>query len=185
MQAGRAPAPSIIPSELTWFKELDFSAVRPIGPMVVNASIRALVQERLQPETVQDFLNKFTSWMTTQGKISSPTGLFCDKLKELAREGDSPVLACMTAAEREADAAFALSVDKARAEIDLIAKSKELQFTQEQATKFEDEYEKWFNLVSADNLRILVPGNAIAPFGSEMHKALVRGHFEENVWPTL
>jgi len=177
-------APMMI-QEPTWFKELDFSSVKPIGPMVVNSSIRAMVQEKLKPELVQEFLNRFTSWLATQGKISSPTGIFCDKLKELAREGDSPVLACMTAAEREVEAVYAQNLDKARAEMEFITKSKEHQEAQDLSNRFESEFQRWFADIGQDELRILVPGNTIAPFGSDMHKALVRGHFEEHVWSSL
>ena len=89
-----------------WFDLLDFSPVSPIGPMQVNSSIRNLVQEKLQPEQVQDFLNRFKSWLFAQQKVQNPLGMFCDKLKEFATEGDSAILNAMTDEDRELGVKF-------------------------------------------------------------------------------
>ncbi len=165
-----------------WFKDLDFSKVRPFGPMAVNASIRNLVQERLTPDLVQEFINRFGPWLATQGKISSPLGLFCDKLKELANEGDSPVLAIMTDEERKAEAEFSLQFERAKSEMAVLAKAKEAKSTQDLADQFEIEFGSWLSSMPVESLHSLIPGNPMAPVGSEIHKALIRSYFQENVW---
>lgn len=157
----------------TWFKELDFSKVSPIGPMLVNATIRSLVQQKLNPEVVQDFLNRFTSWVATQSRVSNMVGLFCDKLKELANEGDSPVLACMTEEERQIELAYAAQVEKARAELDLIQKARALEREKIQETDFEN----WYSTASESEKEHLVPSSHLAPEGSEARKRLLRATY--------
>ena len=161
------------PTTATWFKELDFSKVSPIGPMMVNATIRSLVQQKLNPEIVQDFINRFTSWMATQSRVSNAVGLFCDKLKELANEGDSPVLACMTEEERQVEVAYAAQVEKARVELELIQKARAL----EQEKAKEADFEKWYSTATESEKELLVPPSKLAPEGSEVRKGLLKASY--------
>jgi hypothetical protein len=161
------------PTTTTWFKELDFSKVSPIGPMMVNATIRSLVQQKLNPEIVQDFINRFTSWVATQSRVSNAVGLFCDKLKELANEGDSPVLACMTEEERQVEVAYAAQVEKARLELELIQKARAI----EQEKAKEADFEKWYSTATESEKDLLVPTSKLAPEGSEVRKGLLKASY--------
>lgn len=156
--------------EQNWFKNLDFSKVHPIGPMVVNSAIRTLVQENLSAEVVQDFINRFTSWTSTQGRITSPIGLFCDKLKELAKEGDSPVFACMTDEEREIEAAYAAQVEKAKVEMELIRKARSESQEQQDASQFEE----WYASASDEEKAAFAETSPLAPAGSEAYKRILK-----------
>jgi hypothetical protein len=159
----------------TWFKELDFSKVSPIGPMMVNSSIRNLVHQKLNPDVVQDFINRFTSWIATQSKVNNFIGTFCDRLKELANEGDSAILSCMTDEERIAEAEFAKHVDKARVEMELIKKSQQVNIEQEKESKFE----AWFSSVDEQEKLKLAKPSAMAPADSEAYKRLVKAVYCE------
>ncbi|MGZ3815910.1 MAG: hypothetical protein ACXWRG_06635 [Bdellovibrio sp.] len=163
----------------TWFKELDFSKVQPIGPMMVNSSIRTLVQQKLNPEIVQDFINRFTSWMATQSKISNPVGIFCDKLKELSNEGDSPVLQAMTEEDRQVEAAFSAQVEKARVEMELIRKARF-----ENAEKEADSaFENWYNSSDDSEKFKLAEPNSFASAESEAYKRILKAAYFEKVNP--
>ena len=159
----------------TWFKDLNFTAVHPIGPMQVNSSIRDLVQERLNPDTVQEFLNKFKSWLAQQSRIQNPLAMFCEKLKELAVEGDSAILACMTEEERQIELEFAQQIEKAKAEMALIAKSKEHSAKQE----FESRFESWYAQTSRSEHESLQASTGLIEYGSEIYKNVLRQKFRE------
>ncbi|MGZ3825256.1 MAG: hypothetical protein ACXVCR_09900 [Bdellovibrio sp.] len=160
-------------AEIGWFKNLDFSKVHPISAMVVNPAIRSLVEEKLSPEFVQDFINRFTSWTSTQGRITSPIGLFCDKLKELAREGDSAIFSCMTEEERQLEAAFAAQVEKAKAEMELIQKARS-----EKAEKETDSnFEKWYSAATDDEKFSLAKPSSFAPADSEAYRRLLKAAY--------
>jgi hypothetical protein len=161
------------PQNQDWFKELDFSAVSPVGPMQVNSSIRAMVKESLTPETTQEFINRFKSWMATQSKVNNPLGLFCDKLKELAKEGDSPVLAFMTEEERKIQTEFSLQVEKAKIELELIQKVKD----HDQKSKLEKEFESWYASASDEELLEEQKPNTFLDFKGEMYKKAIKGLF--------
>lgn len=166
--------------QVNWFKQLDFLPVSPIGPMQVNSSIRNLVQEKLQPEQVQDFLNRFKSWLTTQHKIQNPVAIFCDRLKEFATEGDSAVLSVMTDQEREIEAKFLEETQKARVQMQLIEKANEdkLRSHQEHAKlEAEAEFEKWYFSANDAELIQMVPPSSIAPLRSNLHKISIRSAF--------
>lgn len=159
-----------------WFKDLDFSKVTPIGPMQVNSTIRNLVQEKLNPDDVQNFLNRFTSWVATQSKISNPLGMFCEKLKEFANEGDSPILYAMTEEERQIEAQFAAQVEKARAEMELINKARE----QSRLKQKEESFESWFQNASEEEMINLFKPNAIAKLGSPSYKLGLKAVYMES-----
>lgn len=171
-----APVVSMAPGKMElWFKNLDFSKIHPIGPMVVNPAIRSLVEEKLTPELVQDFINRFTSWTSTQGRITSPIGLFCDKLKELVREGDSPIFTCMTEEERQVEAVFAAQVEKAKVEMELIRKARS-----EVAVKEADSaFENWYNSSDDSEKFQLAEPSSFAPLGSEAYKRILRASYFE------
>lgn len=175
--ASQVSEPKAETAEPNWFKNLDFTKVQPIGPMVVNATIRALVHQKLTPEIVQDFINRFTSWTSTQGRITSPIGLFCDKLKELAKEGDSPIFGCMTEEEREIEAAFAMQVEKAKAELDLIRKAKSVNAERE----VEAEFEAWYSSASDSEKEQYAEPSAFAPLNSEAYKRILRAAYFEKL----
>ncbi len=159
----------------TWFKDLNFTPVHPIGPMQVNSSIRDLVQERLNPDTVQEFLNKFKSWLAQQSRIQNPLAMFCEKLKELAVEGDSAILACMTEEERQIELEFAQQIEKAKAEMALIVKSKEQSAKQE----FESRFESWYAQTSRSEHESLQASTGLIEYGSEIYKNVLRQKFRE------
>ena len=165
------------PQTATWFKELDFSKIQPLGPMMVNSSIRALVQQKLNPEVVQDFINRFTSWVATQNRVSSMIGMFCDKLKELANEGDSAVLSCMTEEERQAETIFATHVEKARAEMDLIQKARNADKEQSEEVIFE----KWYKTASESEKLEFAEPSGLAPSGSESYKRILKAVYFERM----
>ena len=171
-------AVSKVPS--TWFKELDFSPVSPWSAMQVNSSIRNLVQEKLQPEQVQDFLNRFKSWLFAQQKVQNPLGMFCDKLKEFATEGDSAILNAMTDEDRELGVKFLEENQKIRTQIQLIEKANQerLRSQQENAKlEAEAEFEKWYASASDVELAQKVPPSSIAPLRSNLHKMSARSAF--------
>ncbi len=159
----------------TWFKDLNFTAVHPIGPMQVNSSIRDLVQERLSPEIVQEFLSRFKSWLAQQSRIQNPLAMFCEKLKELAVEGDSAILACMTEEERQIELEFAQQIEKAKAEMALIVKSKEHSAKQE----FESRFESWYAQTSRSEHESLQASTGLIEYGSEIYKNVLRQKFRE------
>lgn len=164
-------------SEQGWFKNLDFSKIYPIGPMVVNPAIRSLIEEKLSPDLVQDFINRFTSWTSTQGRITSPIGLFCDKLKELAREGDSPVFGCMTEEERQAEAAFAAHVEKAKAEMELIRKARSESVEKEADSAFEN----WYTSSNDSEKFELAEPSSFAPSESEAYRRILKAAYLEKI----
>ena len=143
--------------------------------MQVNSSIRDLVQERLSPEIVQEFLNKFKSWLAQQSRIQNPLAMFCEKLKELAVEGDSAILACMTEEERLIEVEFAQQIEKARLEMALIAKSKEHSAKQE----FETKFETWYAQTSRNEHELLQASTSLIEYGSEIYKNVLRQKFRE------
>ena len=170
--------------DTSWFKTLDFSPVSPIGAMQVNSSIRILVQEKLQPEQVQEFLNRFKNWLATQQKIQNPLAIFCDRLKEFATEGDSAILSVMTDQEREIEAQFIEETKKARAQIQLIEKAQiEKLKNQEESlrTEAEAEFEKWYNSASDVELAQMVPPIDIAPLRSGLHKISTKSAFMSKI----
>lgn len=168
----------------TWFKSLDFSPVSPIGAMQVNSSIRTLVQEKLQREQVQEFLNRFKNWLATQQKIQNPLAIFCDRLKEFATEGDSAILSVMTDQEREIEAQFIEETKKAKAQIQLIEKAQiEKSKNQEEnlRTEAEAEFEKWYNSASDIELAQMAPPIDIAPLRSGLHKISTKSAFMSKI----
>ena len=170
--------------DTNWFKALDFSPVSPIGAMQVNSSIRALVQEKLQREQVQEFLNRFKNWLATQQKIQNPLAIFCDRLKEFATEGDSAILSVMTDQEREIEAQFIEETKKARVQIQLIEKAQiEKSKNQEEnlRTEAEAEFEKWYNSASDVELAQMTPPIDIAPLRSGLHKISTKSAFMSKI----
>jgi hypothetical protein len=170
--------------DTNWFKILDFSPVSPIGAMQVNSSIRTLVQEKLQPEQVQEFLNRFKNWLATQQKIQNPLAIFCDRLKEFATEGDSAILSVMTDQEREIEAQFIEETKKAKAQIQLIEKAQiEKSKNQEEnlRTEAEAEFEEWYNSASDIELAQMAPPIDIAPLRSGLHKISTKSAFMSKI----
>lgn len=154
----------------TWFKDLNFTPVHPIGPMQVNSSIRDLIQEKLDAETVQQFLNKFKTWLAGQGRIQNPLAIFCSKIKELAIEGDSDVLSCMSDEERQIELQFAQELEKRRIELELIAKSRE----QKSKEQFEQKFEAWYLSTDRDEHESLLASTGFLPYDSEIYKTTLK-----------
>jgi hypothetical protein len=170
--------------EANWIKSLDFSPVAPIGAMQVNPSIRLLVQEKLQQEQVQDFLNRFKNWLATQQKIQNPLAIFCNKLKEFAIEGDSAVLGMMTDQEREIEVKFIEETKKAREQIQLIEKAKvENSRSQEEKLKAEAEveFEEWYKSASDFELSEMAAPIDLAPLRSNLHKISTKVVFMKRI----
>ena len=162
----------------SWFKDLDFTLLKHIKPMMVNTTIRKLVEEKLQPEDVQIFISKFKNWLPTQSKIQNPLGIFCDKLKQYAQEGDSEVLYALSDDEIEAEKQFALDIEKRRSELELIAKAKKYQLEQENELKFK----AWIESAEEEEDKIkLYPENAFAKFGSDIYLMGLKATFLEKL----
>ena len=123
--------------EPSWFKELDFSSVAPIKPIHVNSSIRKLVQEKLSSDAVQDFIVRYPSWIANQKGVNNYLGMFCDRLKEFANEGDSPILSSPTKEEIELELELAKEAEKLRKDLELIENHKKEQLRNELNAKFD------------------------------------------------
>jgi hypothetical protein len=101
--------------------------------------------------------------------------MFCEKLKELAVEGDSAILACMTEEERQIELEFAQQVEKAKSEMALIAKSKEYSAKQE----FESRFENWYSSTSKQEHEKLHAGNGLVEYGTEIYKNVLKEKFRQ------
>lgn len=165
------------PQRATWFRSLDFTKVSPINPMQVNVTIRNLVQSNLDPEMVQEFINRFTSWLATQGKVSSPIGLFCDKLKELATEGESAVLLAVTDEERAAQNAYLEKVEKIRLENEIAEKARARDFQRD----IDDKFAIWYTKASQEDQESLCKPSQIAPFGTDNYRSVLKLAFGEKL----
>lgn len=171
-------APTSAPTKpMGWFKSLDFTAVHPIAPMQVNSSIRNLVEMTLEEDKVQSFISRFKNWLATQSRVNNPLGMFCDKLKELANEGDSAVLQCMTEEERKIEIEFLNQLQAAKKDLEFIQVAKE---DQEQK-RIEQEFLNWYREVTDDELLEMLKPNQFLQFRSEMYKKGIRGLFFETV----
>jgi hypothetical protein len=168
----------------TWFMNLDFSAVSPIKATHVNSSIRNLVQATLNPDDVQSFLNRYKSWMTTQdiSKIKNPIALFCEKLKEFATFKKSDVEDSITDEERQTEVEFMISVNKAKAEMDMIKKAKSNQDETEWNEYFESHFNEWYEQSSEQEKLALSQPSSLAPFGSAYYKLSVKASYKENIF---
>jgi hypothetical protein len=164
-----------------WFKTLDFSKVRPIGPMQVNSSIRNLVEQKLDQDDAQNFINRFMSWMSLQTRVNNPLGLFCDKFKEYATEGDSAVLLAVTDEERQIEVELAERFEKMRAENELIAKHRDESVKRQQ----DDEFEIWIDGLTREEKITLVPTNSYMAENSPAHRAILKQRFIESVQKDL
>jgi len=150
---------------LGWLKSLNFSAIPYIKPMMVNSAIRTLVETKLDPDDVQMFINKFKNWLVTQNKIQNPLAIFCDKLKEYANEGDSPVLAVMSDEEIQVEYLMAQDLEKKRAEMDLINKARTFKQEQDKEALFQE----WLSQASEEEKKSLYPETSFAKFGSDIY----------------
>lgn len=158
-----------------WFKTLDFSKVRPIGAMQVNSSIRNLIEQKLDQDDAQNFINRFMPWMSLQTRVNNPLGLFCDKFKEYATEGDSAILLAATDEERQIEIELAQRFEKMRAENELVAKHKEEQIKR----RTDEEFEVWLSSLSREEKISLVPTNSYMSEDSAAHRALLKERFIE------
>lgn len=168
----------------TWFNHLDFTAVHPISSGVVNSGIKRVVQDKLTPEQVQDFLDRYTSWFVTQAQsqIGNPIGLFCRKLQEFALEGDSPVLTFLTEQERQVEAEFIAKAAKARAEINLIESARSEADRAASESTFQNSFETWLVSASESEKNGLYAASATAPMGSEVYLLSLRAMYREKVY---
>jgi hypothetical protein len=168
----------------TWFMDLDFSNVHPIKATHVNSSIRDLVQATLNAEGVQNYLDRYMSWMTTQdtSKIKNPIALFCEKLKDFATIRKSDVEDCLTDSERRAEAEFMIAVNKAKAEMDLIKKSKDMKNEMELNERLEIQFSEWFEQASDQEKVSLCEPSGLAPLGSDYYKTSLKAAYGEKVW---
>lgn len=163
------------PTNTGWFKTLDFSLVAPISPMQVNTSIRNLVESQLTFDDVQNFINRFLPWLSTQSKVNNVIAIFCDRLKEYAREGDSAVLYVMTEAEIKLESELAKRALNIRQEREFIQKEKELEVLSQKG----DEFEKWYTEASDQELLELQKSSAFLEFRSELYKKMVKSVYLE------
>lgn len=158
---------------ISWFKALNFVPVSPINPMQVNTSIRKLVEEKLSQDDVQNFINRFMTWLSGQGRVNSALALFCDKLKEYANEGDSAVLYVQTSDEIQIELELAKRAEKMRQDLELIAQTKRHEISVLNDLKFEDWYEK----ASDEELLKLQRPNSLMEFRGEIYKKTIKGIF--------
>ncbi len=159
-----------------WFKDLDFSRLPIIRPMMINAAIRKQVEEKLDRDDVQFFIYKFKNWLTTQQRVQNPVAIFCEKLKEWCIEGDTDVLYALSDEEIEAAKYFAEETEKRRSQIELINKAKEF----EKSQKLDEEFENWYSNASDEELLSLQAPTSLLKFKSEIYKKTVRGIYAEN-----
>ena len=150
---------------LSWFKDLDFSKIPIIRPMMINSAIRKQVETELDRDDVQIFINKFKNWLASQHKIQNPVAIFCEKLKEWCSEGASDVLYALSDEEIEAEKVFALEIEKKRAEIDLINKARAFKQEQDKEALFQE----WFTQSTEEEKRSLYPETSFAKFGSDIY----------------
>ena len=162
---------------LGWFKSLNFLAIPYIKPMMVNSAIRTLVETKLDPDDVQMFINKFKNWLVTQNRIQNPLAIFCDKLKEFANEGDSPVLAVMSDEEMQVEYLMAQDLEKKRAEMDLINKARA--FKQEQGK--EDLFQEWLSQASDEEKKSIYPESGFAKYGSDIYNLGLKQAYLDSV----
>jgi hypothetical protein len=136
--------------QTTWnFANLDFSAVHPINLTIVNVAIQRDAEMTLTQEVVQDFINRFATYLSFQNakKIQNSCGLFCSELKKLinpSENGRTQVLDFETEAERKINAEMAQKIIKIQMENELVEKARELSSDKE---KFESEKEVWMQKV--------------------------------------
>lgn len=172
--------PNVVISKNFNFKELDFSEVAPLHPMQVNSSIRKLAEEKLEKEDMQMFVDRFMVWVSTQKNVQNIIGLFCAKVKELAEEGDSPVMQV-------------LSRKEALAEKEFLEQAKKLQIQEELTNKFNQEirdqeinskFQVWFNSITDEEKLKLVPEDSkgFSKVGSSSHTASLKAYFKDNIF---
>ena len=159
----------------SWFKDLDFSQVPIIRPMLVNSAIRKQVESELDRDDVQIFINKFKNWLASQHKIQNPVAIFCEKLKEWCNEGASDVLYALSDEEIEIEKVFALEVEKKRQELALIEKAKSFKLEQDSELKFE----AWFKSSTDDEKKELFKPQEFAEFGSAHYIAALKSTYLE------
>jgi hypothetical protein len=159
----------------TWFKSLNFTPVFPINPMQVNSSIRKLVEERLTLDDTQNFINRFMTWLSGQGRVNSPIAIFCDKLKEYANEGDSAILYVKTQDEIQMELEIARKTEKVRQEIELIERAKAFEKSKQEDLTFEN----WYLAASDEELLALKQPNSFMEFRSEIYKKTIKGIYLE------
>jgi hypothetical protein len=167
-----------------WFLELDFSKVYPIKAINVNVRIRELAQAMLSKEQVQNFLDRYKSWLATQdiSKVNSQIALFCEKLKDFATIKQSDVEDCLTEDERLVEVQMASEMTKARAELDLISKAKAEQFTKEMSEKINREFDEWLISATEEDQIALSNPSGLAPLGSDYYKTALRAAYAEKVF---
>ena len=169
-------APTSAPTYFnSWFKTLNFKPVHPINPMQVNSSIRRLVEERLEQDDAQNFINRFMTWLSGQGKVNSPIAIFCDKFKEYANEGDSAILYVKTQEEIHMEHELAQKTEKMRQEIELIEKAKAF----EKSKQDDENFENWYLSATDDELLQLQQPNSFVEFKSEIYKKSIKGIYLE------
>jgi hypothetical protein len=162
---------------LSWFKDLDFSQIPIIRPMLVNSAIRKQVESELDRDDVQIFINKFKNWLASQHKIQNPVAIFCEKLKEWCNEGASDVLYALSDEEIEIEKVFALEVEKKRQELALIEKARTFKLEQDGELKFE----AWFKSSTDDEKKELFKPQEFAEFGSAHYIAALKSvYLEQN-----
>ena len=161
----------MIPNSPTWFKTLDFAPVAPITALQVNSSIRSFVEANLQPDTVQSFINRFLPWLATQGKVNSVIAIFCDKLKEFAKEKDSPVLYVMTEDEIRIESEMIKRAEILRQELVLVQKQKDLDYQMAVDSKFET----WYTHATDQALLEFQKPTSLLEFRSDLYKMAVKG----------
>jgi len=174
---GTQTIPQPTAQNLGWFKSLDFSAIPYIKPMMVNSAIRALVETKLNPDDVQMFINKFKNWLVTQNRIQNPLAIFCDKLKEFANEGDSPVLAVMSDEEMQVEYLMAQELEKKRAEMNLINKARAFKQEQDKETKFQE----WLLNASDEEKKSIYPESGFAKYGSDIYNLGLKQTYLDSV----
>lgn len=161
----------------SWFKTLNFAPVHPINPMQVNSSIRRLVEEKLDQDDAQNFINRFMTWLSGQGRVNSPIAIFCDKFKEYANEGDSAILYVKTQEEIKIELELAQKAEKMRLEIELIERTKSFEKSKQDDLTFEN----WYSMATDEELLHLQQPNALFEFKSEIYKKTIKGIYFEKL----
>lgn len=162
------------------FKDLDFSALKPMTWTNVNRNIRLEAQATFEKEEVQQFIDRFPMWLLTLKGVQSPAGLFCKELQNYMKDGDSVVNSFQSAKEKKAEMEFYAEAQKLKAQQDLTEK-----FNNEVLnSKIDEQFNVWLSGLTDDKKLLLVPldKHGHMKLGDAAHTASLKNYFKECVF---
>lgn len=162
------------------FKNLDFSALKPMTWVQINRSIRMQAEISLELEEVQQFIDRFPMWLLTLKGVQSPVGLFCTELKNFIEDGDSVVNSFQSAKEKKAEMEFYAETKKLQAQQELTEK-----FNNEVlAAKIDEQFNEWLSGLTDEKKLLFVPldKHGHMKLGDSAHTASLKNYFKEVVF---